>query len=109
MINQITLEGRLGQKPMMSEFPNGDTKTNFSIAHSRHVGNGEFETDWHNCFAKNRVAEKICEAAKGQQLVISGRLRTSVYEQESTKQKVNIVEIEVFEVFLGALPKVKDH
>lgn len=109
MINQVTLEGRLGQKPMISEFPNGDRKCNFSIAHSRHVGNGEFVTDWHNCFAKNNVAEKVCEAAKGQALVLSGRLRTSIYEQESTKTKVTIVEVEVFEVFFGALPKAKEN
>lgn len=109
-INTVTLGGRLGAKPMLSEFPGGDRKTSFSIAHSRFIGNGQYATDWHNCFAKQHVADRLCEQAmKGQQITVQGALRVATYDNEAKGQKVVIVEIEVKDFMLGEPPKPADH
>jgi|JI6StandDraft_1071083.scaffolds.fasta_scaffold881096_1 single stranded DNA-binding protein len=108
-INAVTLGGRLGAKPMLSEFPGGDRKTSFSIAHSRFVGNGQYVTDWHNCFAKQHVADRLCEQAmKGQQITVQGSLRVTTYDNEAKGQKVVIVEIEVKDFMLGEPPKLAE-
>ena len=108
-INTVTLSGRLGAKPMLSEFPGGDRKTSFSIAHSRYVGNGQYVTDWHNCFAKQHVADRLCEQVmKGQLITVQGSLRITTYDNEAKGQKVVIVEIEVKEFMPGEIPKAAD-
>lgn len=108
-INTVTINGRLGAKPMLSEFPGGDRKTSFSIAHSRYVGSGQYVTDWHNCFAKQHVADRLCEQAmKGQSITVQGALRVTTYDNEAKGQKVVIVEIEVKEFALGEYAKPSD-
>lgn len=108
-INTVAIGGRLGAKPMLSEFPNGDVVTHFAIAHSRYVGPGKYETDWHNCEAKSHVAQRLCELAmKGQGITVQGKLRVKTFDDTAKGVKVVVVDIIVLEFALGELPRQSD-
>lgn len=108
-LNKVVLSGRLGKKPMVREFPNGGCVSNFSIAHDRYKGTGDNRTrvtDWHNCVARDRVAQYMCqEAMQGQKVVVMGRLVINSYRREDNQEEVKVVEIEVEDIELGRLPK----
>lgn len=83
MLNNLTLEGRLGVDPETRYTGNGDPVATFSFASSEKV-RGEEITSWVRVVAFGKKAE-LCASylKKGQRHVLSGRLRVRKYESDT--------------------------
>lgn len=82
----ITLVGRLTTEPELRFTPNGKPVASFTVVtNDRHkVGTGYEDKDatFHTCSIWAQAAENLAEAqlAKGQQVVVVGKLRQRSYE-----------------------------
>lgn len=108
-INMITITGRLGQKPIARQFPSGSQVADFSLAHTRfergrNGGEPVKHTDWYTCEAWDRLADKLCEASKGQEVTIVGRISLDKVHSETKGHEVTLARIKVEQFTLGALP-----
>jgi single-strand DNA-binding protein len=92
--NTVSLIGRLGKDPMISNFNNGNKVAKFSIAtnESYKDKNGEWvtSTEWHNVQAWGKAAEK-CEKIlkKGVEIVLEGKLVTDQYETKEGEKRTS--------------------
>lgn len=86
-MNNVILIGRLTKDAEVKVINEKGTKVcNFSIAVSRGYKNekGEYETDFFNCVAWDKLGENIAEfVKKGDQVAISGRIQNRSYETET--------------------------
>lgn len=91
MSNQITVIGRVGGRPEFRTTPWGDLETTFRIATNERWRNkaGEWEaghTSWFTVRTLRRLAEHVRDSVdKGQQLVVTGRVRVRPWESERGK------------------------
>ena len=88
MLNNIKIHGYLGRDPELKEYTNAKGETgklvNFSVGVSR-VGDG---TDWFDVTFFGRRAEVIDKFfGKGSQIVVSGRMQSTVSEKDGRKVK----------------------
>ncbi len=99
-LNRIQLIGRLGQDPEIQRFESGAIKAKFSVAtnysYSTPDGQKVEETEWHNVFMWNRLAE-IAEKylKKGSPVYIEGKLKTRSWDDPNTGAKKYTTEVEV--------------
>ncbi len=92
-INAIQLLGWIGADPEMRFTPNGTAICKFRIA-TKHMtrrtanGEAEFDTDWPQVEAWDRLAER-CNTYlhKGSRVLISGSLRNDSWEDRETGQR----------------------
>lgn len=88
-LNRVDLVGNLGQDPEIRSFPSGGKIANLSIATSerwRDKQSGEVreKTEWHRVVIKNDFLVGIAEGLrKGQTVVISGKLETRKWQDQS--------------------------
>lgn len=89
--NQATLIGNLGRDPEMKFSPNGQPKTEFSMATSRSWKKDDQWQEavtWHNICVWGEKAERIAEwARKGMQVLVVGRIDNRSWDDEKTGQK----------------------
>ena len=83
-MNKVTIIGNLGSDPEMRYTPNGQSVTQFSVATNRRYtaadGERREETEWFRVNTYGRLADVANQyLAKGQQVYVEGRLRSSAY------------------------------
>lgn len=85
-LNRVELIGYLGGDPEWTTTSNGNAKVTFRLATSARWrdagGHSREETEWHTIVVWNKLAE-ICvrNLAKGSQVYLAGRLKTSQWER----------------------------
>jgi len=89
--NSCTLIGNVGRDAEMRFSPNGQAKTEFSMATTRSwKKDGEWEeaTTWHNCVVWGEKGERVAEwARKGMQVLVVGRIENRSWDDEKTGTK----------------------
>lgn len=89
-INQIIATGRLVRDPIIRRAATGTMVALFTLAtnHYYRGKNGEFEQEaaFIPCIAFSRAAEMLSHRAKGEPLLVAGRLRTDTWEQDSERR-----------------------
>jgi len=90
-LNKVMLIGNLGKDAETRYTPNGAAVTNFSIATTRGVKDGQSgewrdETDWHDIvlWRGENVANYL---NKGTQVYVEGRLQTRSWEDQNGQKK----------------------
>lgn len=92
-LNLCQFIGRLGRDPEISYLASGDAVCNFSLAVGW-KGKDKEGVEWVNVVAFKKLAEIISQyASKGQQIYISGKMRTRKWESRDgeTKYSTEIV------------------
>ncbi|MGD7043017.1 single-stranded DNA-binding protein [Jeotgalibacillus sp. ET6] len=94
MINHVTLVGRLTKDPDLRATQNGKYVLSVQIAVNRPFKNnqGEQEADFVRCTIWNRTAESTAKyCSKGSLVGVTGRIQTSSFEKEGSRQYVTEV------------------
>jgi len=89
MINQVILIGRITKDIELRHFENGNAVINFSLAVPRDYknANGEYETDFLDIQATNKIAELTAEyCKKGDLISVRGRLEKKVRIDKEDKK-----------------------
>jgi len=111
-LNKVILIGRLGQDPETRFSQAGLQITKFSLATSEKY-KGEEQTEWHNVVTFGKIAE-ICAQylAKGQQVYIEGRIKTSSWTGEDGIKKyrteINATQMKFLGTKGNGMPKQED-
>ncbi len=91
-VNKVILVGNLGADPELKALDTGTVVCRLSVATTRTWKNKntqetESETEWHRISVWGKTAEHCNNyLAKGRQVYVEGRLRTSSYEQDGIKK-----------------------
>jgi single-strand DNA-binding protein len=107
MFNQVTLVGRIGQKPTAKQTGNSSV-SNFGLATSRSYkeqsGEWKEDTQWHTITCWKELAEKSATYEKGDLVMVQGELRYRKYQaQDGTeKQVTEIVATKLQRISKGA-------
>lgn len=89
MMNQVILIGRIVKDIELRHFENGNAVINFSLAVPRDYKNsqGEYETDFLDIQATNKIAELTAEyCRKGDLISVKGRLEKKVWIDKEDKK-----------------------
>lgn len=90
MINNVTLQGKLGKDIDLKYTQSGKAVGTTSIAVDRDFknANGEKETDWVNLVFWGKTAETVANYfRKGDEIIVVGRIQTRSYEDNSGSRK----------------------
>ena len=90
MINNVTLQGKLGKDIDLKYTQSGKAVGTTSIAVDRDFknANGEKETDWVNIVFWGKTAETVANYfRKGDEILVVGRIQTRSYEDNSGSRK----------------------
>lgn len=90
MINNVTLQGKLGKDIDLKYTQSGKVVGTTSIAVDRDFknANGEKETDWVNIVFWDKTAETVANYfRKGDEILVVGRIQTRSYEDKSGGRK----------------------
>ena len=90
MINNVTLQGKLGKDIDLKYTQSGKAVGTTSIAVERDFKNvnGEKETDWVNIVFWGKTAETVANySRKGDEILVVGRIQTRSYEDNSGGRK----------------------
>ena len=105
-VNKVILVGNLGGAPELRYTPSGKSMARFSLATNEAWldggGTRQEHTEWHNVVVWTRQAEPCAQyLAKGSQVYIEGKLRTSIYtDKEGIKRSSTEVVVQRVQ-FLG--------
>lgn len=105
-LNLCQFIGHIGRDPEIRYAKSGTAVANFSIAcnnswKDKETGEEKEQTEWIKLVAFGKTAEIIGEhCKKGQQLYVSGAMRTRKYEKDGTDRYITEVVVESFQ-FLG--------
>ncbi len=89
-INQMVATGRLVRDPIIRRAATGTIVALFTLAtnHYYRAKSGGFEQEaaFIPCVAFSRAAEMLSHKMKGEAILVSGRLRTDTWEQDSERR-----------------------
>jgi single-strand DNA-binding protein len=90
-VNKVILIGHLGADPEVRYTANGSAVARLRLATTESYvdksGNRQEITEWHTVTAWGKLAETCGQyLAKGKQIYIEGRLRTTSYEKDGVKR-----------------------
>lgn len=101
-VNKVIILGNLGRDPELSTTPGGAKICRLAVATSRkyldkRTNEWVEETEWHRITVFGKTAENCATyLAKGRQVYVEGRLRTSSYEKDGQRHySTEIVSDEV--------------
>ncbi len=99
--NKVSLIGRLGQEPTLQTVGNGFQLVKFPLAtnesYKDKTGKWVDNTQWHNIVCWGKTAERISKiAAKGQEIMMEGRIVNHSYEKEGEKRYTTDIELSDF-------------
>jgi single-strand DNA-binding protein len=99
--NKVSLIGRLGQEPTLQTVGNGFQLVKFPLATNENykdkTGKWVDNTQWHNIVVWGKTAERISKiAAKGQEIMMEGKLVNHSYEKEGEKRYYTDIELSDF-------------
>lgn len=111
-LNIIQLRGRLGKDAETESTQSGKKVTSLSIATTpRYLdakkGWKDGKTEWHRCYAWEKLAEKAATLKKGERVQVEGTLTSREYEKDGIKRQVwevritDLVRIAAFEKDAG--------
>jgi single-strand DNA-binding protein len=109
-VNHVTILGRLGDDPKLTDLPEGGKVANFSVATSeswndRDSGQKQERVTWHKCAAFRELAEVIAKHLhKGSRVHIDGRLQNREWTDRNNSKHVS-TEIIVADVTFLDPPK----
>lgn len=91
MINKVILVGNVGRDPERTDFDNGGSVANFSLATSENLkgNNGERQsrTEWHNVVVFGKLVDTVQKyVKKGDKLYLEGKIRTEIYDKDGEKR-----------------------
>lgn len=101
MFNEVTLLGRLGQKPELKTASNGDVKLcSVSLAtEDMRQPKEKRKTQWHRLTFFGRQAEVVCDYCdKGALLLVKGKVEYSEYEKSGVKITASNVIVSTFQI-----------
>ena len=105
MLPDITITGRLTDEPSLRFTAAGKAVAGFTIAaNARYLdkNTGEWKDGdslFVRCSAWDRLAENIVESAvKGQEVIVTGRLRTGSYEKDGVTHRTTEMTVDEFGV-----------
>lgn len=106
-MNNVSLLGRITTDPELRATANGTSVTSFNLAvNGMKNANGEQRTDFIPVTIWNKQAENLCKYVhKGDQLAISGRMQSSVYETQDGSKRTKIEVLANAIHFLGTKKK----
>lgn len=90
---QVTICGNLGDEPQSRTFQNGGSVVNLSIATTeswvdKTTGEKKSLTEWHRVVAYGKQAEVLSKyCSKGDKLLITGKLRTRKWTDQSNIER----------------------
>ena len=90
---QVTICGNLGDEPQSRTFQNGGSVVNLSIATTeswvdKTTGEKKRLTEWHRVVAYGKQAEVLAKyCSKGDKLLITGKLRTRKWTDQSNIER----------------------
>jgi single-strand DNA-binding protein len=100
MADTTTIVGNLTETPELRFTPNGAPVTNFSVAVTPRVKDGDSwkdgETSFFRCTAWRSLAENLAELAKGTRVIVQGRLQQRSWETDAGEKR-SVVEVQVDE------------
>ena len=101
--NQITLVGNTGTDPTLKYTPNGRQVCDFRLAVSSRRGqNSEEETEWFTIVCWERLAETVAQyLTKGKPVLVSGRFRSSTWQDKEGKERMRNEVVASAVRFLG--------
>ena len=110
--NKVSLIGRLGAQPEVTNFETGSTLARFTMATNERYkdksGQWQENTQWHVIKAWGPVAERVKKNLnKWQEILIEGKLVHQTYETK-TGEKRNETIIEINEFLILALKNSAD-
>jgi single-strand DNA-binding protein len=102
--NSVTLIGHLGRDPEVRNFESGKSKASFSLATNETYrtakGDAVTTTQWHNCIAWGKTAERMQEnLKKGKEVLVKGKLTYNNYEDKNGVKRIN-PEVVIEEFFV---------
>jgi single-strand DNA-binding protein len=107
-VNKAIVVGNLGADPELRHTDSGTPVCRLSVATSRQWTNKQTnetqqETEWHRITVWGKQAES-CQKylAKGRQVYVEGRIRTSSYEDENGVKKYSTEIVAEIVQFLGS-------
>ncbi len=106
-VNKVILVGNLGADPELKALDTGTVVRRLSVATTRTWKNKntqetESETEWHRISVWGKTAEHCNNyLAKGRQVYVEGRLRTSSYQQDGINKRSTEVVADTVQ-FLGS-------
>jgi len=111
-LNIIRLRGRLGKDAKSKTTTGGKKVTAFNIATTpRYLDKTkqwkDGETEWHRCYAWEKLAEKAAMLKKGETVQVEGPLVSREYEKDGVKRQAwevritDLVRIAAFEKDTG--------
>ena len=103
-LNKVQIIGNLGKDPDMRYTPAGKAVTNFSVAVSRSVADGQGrrteETEWFRVVAWEGLAETCNQYLhKGSKVYIEGRLQTRTWKDDNGQDQ-KMVEVVAGEMLM---------
>ena len=109
-LNRTTLIGRVGNKPKITLFENGDKIAQFSLATniSRKNANGNFEqeTEWHYISVYGKQIDAVeRNVNKGDLLFVEGRNRTRKYLKDDIEIPVHEIVVYGYEGIVRVISK----
>jgi single-strand DNA-binding protein len=105
-VNSVNLFGHFGADPELKYTGTGKAVCNFRIAVNSGFGEKR-ETEWVNCVAWEKTAEKVAEhGAKGKEVAVFGRMKTRSWEDREGN-KVKTTEIHANVVVVGVRDEPK--
>ncbi|EAX47542.1 single-strand binding protein [Thermosinus carboxydivorans Nor1] len=111
-MNKAILVGRLAQDPDVRYTQSGKAVASFNLAVNRYVGQGQQQADFIPIVAWDKLAETVGNyLAKGQRILVEGRLQVRSYEKDGAKRWVTEVvalHVEFLEQKKQAQPHQED-
>ena len=102
MLNQVTLQGRIGKDLDLRQTTSGTEVIEFSLAVGRdYSSSGNPETDWITVVAWRETAKFISRNfSKGKMIIINGRLQTRSYTTNDGSKR-NVTEVIADKVYFA--------
>ena len=108
-INKVIIVGNLGRDPEVRYSQAGMAICNFSVAVTERVKDGDAwkdATEWFRVVTFGKTAENAGQyLAKGRQVYVEGRLKTSKYKDKDGVEKTSVELVANQLTFLGGPPK----
>jgi len=105
-LNDVTLVGRLTNKPELEYTPNGHARGRFSIAVDRPTKkDGSHEVDFINVRCWDKIAESVAKYMdKGRLVLVKGRIQVDHYKDQNDQPRVAVYVLAFNVQFLDRKP-----
>ena len=97
-MNKVFLKGKLTKDVELKHGASGAAYASFSMATNESKkdkdGNWQNESEFHNCIAFGKTAERIAQMPKGGNIVAIGKIKTESWEKDGKKNYMTRIYVE---------------